>query len=66
MDRPICEYRCGCGYASEQLMNHSRQGYGICPRCWSSGTERIPTRIFKVLHDHETRKIDRHAPEWLP
>lgn len=64
--RPTREYQCVCDWAGSQLTPHPRQGFGVCPRCWGNGIERIPARIFKVLIDHELRKHDAHAPRWLP
>lgn len=60
------DYRCSCGWAGHELLMHPRQGFGVCPRCWHNGTERIPVRIFKVMLSHKILKLDRHAPAWLP
>jgi len=64
--RPIREYGCSCSWAGSILMMHPRQGFGVCPRCWGNGIERIPERIFKVLLGGEIRSKDRWAPGWLP
>lgn len=39
--------RCVCGWRGKRrdltlLTLHPRQGFGVCPRCWRLGIERIP------------------------
>lgn len=58
-------YRCTCGWTGGELLTHPRQGFGVCPRCWSFGTERSPERMFKVLRPSGLRH-DSNVPYWLP
>lgn len=58
------EYRCICGWRGKRsaLTLHPRQGFGVCPRCWRSGTERIPqrwepVRITRRSHHAEMMKL---------
>lgn len=42
---------CVCGWRGRRrdLTLHPRQGFGVCPRCWSRGVERITSAALKLV-----------------